>query len=544
MVCTSNTKRMAEPTALLNHQPCPDCGSSDALTINEDNSTKCFSCGVFKRGDSEQPPMIVMDNTNKNIPFIEGDYQALESRGIDEATCRKYRYQVGNHNGNKCHIANYYDIDGQKIAQKYRYANKEFRCSGKPDHFFGQNIWANPTPGFKIVVTEGEIDAMSVAVATGGKYPVVSLGAGSQSAKAMFKRHLEWLSGFKEVVLMFDMDEQGRKAVEEVAHLLPAGKCKVAHLPMKDANDCLVNRNKAAIIDGIFDAKLWRPDDILAGADIYDKIAEHQDVEALEYPFEGLNKITHGLRHSEIVTLCAGSGIGKSQVCRIITHHLMKTTDKRIGYIALEESVERTALSLVGLEMGKCLHLEPFDRNDEFNEAFKATVGNGRFYVYDHFGSLASDSLLNRIRFMIKTYDVDFVVLDHISIVVSGIGNGDERRLIDNTMTALRSLVEETKVAMLLVSHLKRPEGRGHEDGRAVSLSDLRGSQAIAQLSDMVLGLERSQQAEEVEDRNKTTVRVLKNRFSGETGIACTLAYDKETGNLSESHLIETNNPF
>ena len=194
--------------------------------------------------------------------------------------------------------------------------------------------------------------------------------------------------------------------------------------------------------------------------------------------------------------------------------------------------------------MGKCLHLEPFERDDEFNEAFKATVGNGRFYVYDNFGSLASDSLLNRIRFMIKTYDVDFVVLDHISIVVSGIGNGDERRIIDNTMTAMRSLVEETKVAMLLVSHLKRPEGRGHEDGRAVSLSDLRGSQAIAQLSDMVLGLERSQQAEEVEDRNKTTVRVLKNRFSGETGIACTLAYDKETGNLSESHLIETNNPF
>jgi len=488
--------------------------------------------------------MIVMDNTNKNFPFIEGSYQALESRGIDEATCRKYRYQVGYHNGNKCHIANYYDIDGQKIAQKYRYANKEFRCSGKPDHFFGQNIWANPTPGFKIVVTEGEIDAMSVSVATGGKYPVVSLGAGSQSAKAMFKRHLEWLSGFKEVVLMFDMDEQGRKAVEEVAHLLPAGKCKVAHLPMKDANDCLLSKNKAAIIDGIFDAKLWRPDDILAGADIYDKIAEHQDVEALEYPFEGLNKITHGLRHSEIVTLCAGSGIGKSQVCRIITHHLMKTTDKRIGYIALEESVERTALSLVGLEMGKCLHLAPFERDDEFNEAFKATVGNGRFYVYDHFGSLASDSLLNRIRFMIKTYDVDFVVLDHISIVVSGIGNGDERRLIDNTMTALRSLVEETKVAMLLVSHLKRPEGRGHEDGRAVSLSDLRGSQAIAQLSDMVLGLERAQQADDPEDRNKTTVRVLKNRFSGETGIACTLTYDNETGNLAESHLIQTSNPF
>jgi len=145
---------------------------------------------------------------------------------------------------------------------------------------------------------------------------------------------------------------------------------------------------------------------------------------------------------------------------------------------------------------------------------------------------------------MIKTYDVDFVVLDHISIVVSGIGDGDERRLIDNTMTALRSLVEETKIAMILVSHLKRPEGRGHEEGRAVSLADLRGSQAIAQLSDMVIALERSQQAEEPEDRNKTTVRILKNRFSGETGVACTLSYDRDTGRLNETHQLDTTNPF
>ena len=534
---------MDQLTAALTHQPCPDCGSSDALTINTDDSTKCYACGVFRAGNGTPRTMENIINNNNN-DFIDGEYSALESRGIDEATCRRFRYQVGHLNGKPCHIANYYDLPGQKIAQKYRFAGKDFRCAGKPDHFFGQHLWANPVPGFKLVVTEGEIDAMSVAVAQGGEFPVVSLGAGAQSAKSMFKKHFDWLSGFQEVILMFDMDESGRNAVEEVAHMLPAGKCKVAHLPHKDANECLIEGKKSAIIGAIFSAKVWRPDDILSGVELYEKIAEHHEVEALDYPFSGLNRITHGLRQSEIVTLCAGSGIGKSQVCRVITHHLMKTTDKRIGYIALEESVEKTALSIIGLEMGKCLHLEPFERDDAFKDAFDATVGSGRFYVYDHFGSLASDSLLNRIRFMIKTYDVDFVVLDHISIVVSGIGDGDERRLIDNTMTALRSLVEETKVALLLVSHLKRPEGRGHEEGRAVSLADLRGSQAIAQLSDMVLGLERSQQAEDPEDRNKTTVRVLKNRFSGETGVACSLAYDKDTARLTETHVMDTTNPF
>ena len=194
--------------------------------------------------------------------------------------------------------------------------------------------------------------------------------------------------------------------------------------------------------------------------------------------------------------------------------------------------------------MGKCLHLAPFEADEEFKEAFSKTVGNNRFFLYDHFGSIASASLLNRIRFMIKTYEVDVLCLDHLSIVVSGIGDGDERRLIDNTMTKLRALVEETKVAMLLVSHLRRPEGRAHEEGGVTRLSDLRGSAAIAQLSDICVGLERSGQAEDERERNTTEIRVLKNRFSGETGLAGQLHYDKETGRMSEIIEEETEMPF
>ena len=139
---------------------------------------------------------------------------------------------------------------------------------------------------------------------------------------------------------------------------------------------------------------------------------------------------------------------------------------------------------------------------------------------------------------MAKAMDVDYVVLDHLSIVVSGMGDGDERRMIDNTMTKLRALVEETKIGVILVSHLKRPEGKGHEEGAATSLAQLRGSAAIAQLSDMCIGLERNQQ--DKENKNRTALRVLKNRFSGETGLACSLLYNKETGRIAE----ETNPLF
>ena len=100
-------------------------------------------------------------------------------------------------------------------------------------------------------------------------------------------------------------------------------------------------------------------------------------------------------------------------------------------------------------------------------------------------------------------------------------------------MTKLRQLVAELGVSIILVSHLKRNEGRSLEEGGRTSLSLLRGSASIAQLSDMVVGLERS-----LIDDNAScvmTCRVLKNRYSGETGVCSYLRWDKETGRLSET---------
>lgn len=246
--------------------------------------------------------------------------------------------------------------------------------------------------------------------------------------------------------------------------------------------------------------------------------------------------LTMGLRQRELVVLCSGTGIGKSSVCRELASWLVGHNET-IGYIALEESVRRTALGLMGISINKPLHISMEGiSEDDLRKAYEQSVGSGRVFLYDHFGSIDSDNLLSRIRYMVRGLGCKWIILDHLSIVVSGISStdsGDERRLIDNTMTALRSLVEELGCGMILVSHLKRPEGRGHEEGAQTSLAHLRGSAAIAQLSDLVIGLERNQQDRET--RDITNVRVLKNRFTGETGLAAALRYSRDTGRLSET---------
>jgi twinkle protein len=228
--------------------------------------------------------------------------------------------------------------------------------------------------------------------------------------------------------------------------------------------------------------------------------------------------------------------MGKSQMVRELEHYLLNATDENIGILALEESVKNTTLGVMSIEANKPLHLNMQDVDDsELKGYWDKTMGKGRVFMYDHFGSTSEDNLLSKVRYLAKGLDCKWIVLDHLSIVVSDQEVLDERKAIDSIMTKLRQLVQETGIGLFLVSHLRRPMGKGHEEGGKISLSELRGSASIAQLSDMVIGLERNQQADDPIVRNTTTLRVLKNRFSGLTGPACALHYDKETGRMKET---------
>jgi len=336
---------------------------------------------------------------------------------------------------------------------------------------------------------------------------------------------------------MFDQDEVGKKAALECAALLSPRKAKIAKLPLKDASEMVQAGRHAELIDAFWSAKEFAPDGIINGEDLWEEVSVEKHVHTVEYPYQGLNNKIGGCRLGEIVTVTAGSGLGKSQLTREFAYHLLNE-GATIGYVALEESSKRTAQGLMSLHLGKPVHLEEVP-TEELREAFDATLGTGRVFMYDHWGSTESENLLGKIRYLARGCGCQYIILDHISIVVSGIEGGDERRIIDNMMTNLRSLTEELNIGLIVVSHLRRPSGdKGHEEGQLTSLSQLRGSASIAQLSDIVIGLERNQQ--DAETSNVTTVRILKNRWSGDTGVAGQLHYSTTTGRMSE----ETDVPF
>ena len=459
------------------------------------------------------------------IPLC-GSATPLKNRGITEATCEKFKiYKDG-----AVLRFYYFNKDGQPIGAKVRTAQKDFSYEGSTEGtFFGQHLF--PSSGKRVVVTEGEMDAASVWEAM-PNWPVVSIPNGAAGAKKAVQRQLEWLQGYETVVLFFDNDDAGREAAKATAQVLSPGKVKLAALQgFKDASEALQAGDRHGICKAIWDAEPFRPDGIVEGKNLLDLITTTQQESEHEYPFQGLQRLLHGIRPGELTTITAGSGIGKSSFCRHIAAHLLQKGE-RVGYLALEESNRRTALGLMSVGVGKSLHLGQHT-HEELTEAFDNTMANWNCFLFDGFGSYDPDLIYNRIEYLASGLDCKLVFLDHLSILLSGL-DGDERRTIDQTMTRLRSLVERTGIHLFLVSHLRRSQqDNGHEEGARVSLSQLRGSASIAQLSDSVIGLERNQQSEL--DAGETTCRVIKNRYSGETGVACTLSYDLNTCTFNEN---------
>ncbi|WFZ78530.1 DNA primase [Aeromonas phage vB_AsaP_MQM1] len=542
----------------------PDgCCSSDAVSVYADGSACCFSCGqqlfphptkfsYFDFMEGKEKPTEhhsgthkehTMDNTQSltiELRMYESAmFKGFPDRGITIQTAQKFGVKTDT-NGNV--YFPYFGSDDKICGLKIRTPDKDFRAVGKVVgegiQLFGQQLFKGG--GKYVTVHEGEFDALAGFQMMGSKFPNLSIPTGSKGAYKACQMNLEYLETYEKVVLSFDGDTPGIEASDKCAPLFTPGSCQVMRHSPERKDACEYSKaNLGGIFMQVFwESKVFTPSGIVNLGDDFESIFDDEDSEGIPFPWVGLNEKLEALRKGELITICSGSGMGKSSITRELSYHLLQATTENIGVLYLEENKKRTSRGIMGIHLNKPLHKASVFKEcsrEEVKEAFDATVGTGRFYAFDHFGSIQVDEILSRIRYMIKGLDCKWIILDHLSIIVSGIDNDDERKAIDIAMTKLRTLVEETGVGMILVSHLKRVQGdKGHEDGAKISLSHLRGSQSIAQLSDAVIGLERNQQDKNPLVANTTTLRVLKNRYTGEVGLAGYLLYDHNTGRLTE----------
>lgn len=467
-------------------------------------------------------------------PLIQGgEFMALRKRRLTEETCKKFGYVIADdERGRKIQIAPYRDFDGTVVAQKLRAANKKFSTRGdfKADQLqlFGQHLWQ--AGGKRVVITEGEIDAMSLSQAQGNKWPVVSLPSGADSWDGPLRANLEWLSSFEEVVLCFDMDEVGQENAKQAAELFKPGQAKIAQLPMKDASEMLIAGREKDLVSCMWNAKEFRPDGLIEIDDILEEIEKPVEW-GLPWWMKSLTNYTYGRRWGEVYGFGAGTGIGKTDWFTQQIEYDISVLEMRVGVIYLEQKPTETATRIAGKLARKQFHIPDAGWTPaEKKEAVRKL--RGKVTMYDSWGETDWQVVANKIRYMVRGLGIKLIYLDHLTAMADP---ANEKESLETIMKQMAGLANELGCIIHFISHLTTPEGKPHEEGGRVMIRHFKGSRAIGFWSYFMFGLERNQQADDPDEAQTTIFRILKDRYTGQsTGKTIALGYDAETGLLYE----------
>jgi twinkle protein len=360
------------------------------------------------------------------------------------------------------------------------------------------------------------------------------LDAETLSDESKFKRYTN-------IAIVLDNDEPGQATARTLANWLAplVDRIKVVMLEKhKDSSDYLKAGDTSQWLEELAKSKQFSPEGIIRGCDIEVSDILKSAPKGYTLPYRDLNEKLQGVRKGEILTVCAASGIGKSTLVNEIAYHLVTAHALSVCHIALESVFETTAATYVAMDTGVPVARFRSDPScipsADIESAMDRTVR--RMLFFRHFGSIDTFQFRSKLAYYARL-GVDFIVLDHLNMVISGTDMGDERKELDKMMTFLASLAVSTGVGIINVVHLKRREhrdGKGLNEGGQVSLTDLRGSAGLEQLSWAVIAMERNQQAEDGSE-DFSNLRVLKNRTWGRTGKAGRLKYVHETGRLIEA---------
>jgi twinkle protein len=525
---------------ITRNQPCETCGSSDAKQIYEDGSAFCFSCKTNYFAPKEDHMENKEDNSWSNPDSVNEVYNDLSVKGFKERNIYK---QVSEHYGVRVSFdidgnidAHYYPYhsDGNLVGYKVRKLPKNFTSIGKVrGGLFGQHLY---TGGRRLVITEGELDAMAVQAAWYKKYktfyPVVSLRSASSIKDLIDVR--DWIRNFDEVILWFDNDDAGRIASKEAARIIGYDKIKIANSPEKDASDLWI-KFPEKVLSAIYNSVEYTPAGILTKEELWHQLEKYNEMESVPYPefMEGLNEKLKGMRFGEITLWTSGTGSGKSTLLREIAIDLLEKTDDKIGIISLEESPAETARKMAGMALNKNPAKEEIPL-DDLKSGFDKVFGDNRVMVLDHQGSISDGSIMDFLEYMCLS-GCKYLFVDHITILASEGAEGlTGNEAIDKIMNDLLGLVKKHEVWIGLISHLRKTDNKGKsfEEGKLPSMDDIKGSGSIKQISMDIIAFARNVGSEDSEERNTIKTKVLKCRYTGLTGPSGSLYYDFNTGRL------------
>ena len=543
---------------IVEHIQCPACAArgkdtdEDNLAVFETGWKYCIVCEHKEAPDGEPVKRKEVAVTEGSPLLKGGEVVGIADRGLKADTCRKYGVKVQK----GAHIYPYI-VNGTTVFQKIRLPPteekpKDFRTRGDPAdaRLFGEHLFK---PGKRIVVTEGELDCLSVfqALAQRSEWPVVSIRVGAQDgdkAKKVeeeIKRSFEFLNGFEEIVFCFDNDDPGQNSAKAAAALFPPGKVKITQLRYNDPSEYLQKRKSQELYDDLWASPAYRLDGVVDAADV-----DHRSSigHTLRYTSPILTMRMLGRKMHTMTGLVSGTGSGKTTMLYQQTNQDL-ADGVRVGGIFLEGTPAMTLNDLAGIRMGvpvrKILaqreliaqhpeleeYVEYEDNldDDELDHIVNEIKSGKNFHLLDHFGRAQPDEILKSIEYLSTGLGCEEIILDHISKIQVA-----DNKELDAFVDGLQSMTKRLPSHLTIVSQLNQGDSsKTHEQGKRTTLRDIRGSQVLVSSFDEILAFSRNQTAEDEDKRNTIFIDSLKNRLGGYTGFIECRKYDPLTGRLS-----------
>lgn len=508
-------------------------------------------------------------------------FKAFPERGISKETCERFGVRAGlSEKDGKTVEAFYFPSFNQK-GKIVGYKKQDITVDKSHDYhwttvgsvsignkLFGQNtVEEMNRKRANLILTEGEWDSLSVYQSCidsvkGTKYEgieptVVSIPMGTKNAVEAILHNEQFVKSYDAATLFFDDDHctpaelkkgimKGHEAREAVASaLVGSGIALMTITPsegLKDASDYL-QANKSQELSKLvqFGKRVFSAEKIVKASDISfeDLIAKRPEGLYVK-SFPKLMDKLHGFRTRELVLLTAPSGVGKSTVSSIIANAFIDHGE-RVGQIYLEETNKETLQRAVASKL-KVNYLkfknDPISvaNIDAIRIAYDEICKDDKVIMLGHFGSLPITELMAKIKHMHLIEGCKYIIVDHLSLAISGSEVENERKELDMIMTELAAFCAANEVCIIAISHINRtaadqfkaPKGKEDEPFWVkVTKEMMRGSAALEQLSFVIIGLE----PEILPDRSRGRVRltVLKNRPWSYLGACDEFTVDDDT---------------
>ena len=532
---------------VIRKEQCSTCAkkgkdtSKDNLAVYDDGQTHCFSCGEhgYVEHHRTKPIKIKEKLDDSWLHEYRGDYYSLPDRKLRAETLQKFKVKCEKDSKDNVikHHYPYFNQKGDMVGMKTRIvANKSFFGKGDTTNtnmLFGQSLFQ--AGGKFVTVCEGELDAMSVYEMFGSRYPAVSINNGVH-ATANVKNNLEWLDSFETVVLCFDNDEVGTEAVNRVAPILGPNKCKILTLAKyKDASDYLSNGDGKLFIDEWWNySKDYTVSGVATVDEMREALLDYKNTELIPLPesFGDLNYMMRGgIARGELVSIIAHTSIGKTTILNELIYHFATETKEKIGCFMVEDNIDETIRKVVSVHTSQNLQLvKPKDLNVDLIMDSALEIGFGsRIQLHnDGGGSIDLEEMFSKIRYFVKGLNCSIILVDPLHTAIKNLSNEN----IEEVMDRFIKLCKETKVAVILSTHTRKPDDGSHP--HKISEYDVKGSGAIPQASHTNILFSRDKLAEDEYTKNSTRIRVPKLRRTGQTGEAGWAYFNPETARLEK----------